>query len=93
MESPSEIIIPSYFLLATSRNTLLSLTEFQDRIRDALSTDRFFLDSQTNLAKNFKINDGLLYHNDKLYVPDSEPIRTMILQMCHDSPLAGRLHF
>ena len=46
---------------------------------------------RTNLARFLLGPSGLLYHDNKLYIPDSEILKTNILRQVHDHPTAG--HF
>jgi hypothetical protein len=51
-------------------------------------------DSSTAMKRSdlhhFTAHDGLLYHNNLLYVPEGS-CGTQVLQTCHDDPLTG--HF
>ena len=41
--------------------------------------------------KNWPSNDGLLYYENRLYIPDNDELHTVIAKGCHDSRVAG--HF
>ena len=42
-------------------------------------------------SPSFSVQDGLLYHDGLVYIPDYEPLKVQILESCHDSPVSG--HF
>jgi hypothetical protein len=39
----------------------------------------------------FRIIQGLLYFRDKLYIPADSPIKTLLLQEFHSSPIGGHI--
>jgi len=61
------------------------LQEFRDALKGDPRTDVLVK------LKSYTTKEGLLYHKDQLYVPDSRTLRTKLLQAYHDSPLGG--HF
>ena len=39
--------------------------------------------------KNYILKDGLLYYNERLYIPDNRKLKTLLLQEHHDIPIYG----
>jgi len=60
-------------------------------VRLALNSKSIKEYDATDLHKNgiWFIKNGLIYHNNRLYVPPVENLRLDILKKCHDSPIAG----
>ena len=96
--STTATIVPSSFPSSSP-----SLTQ---RILFHLSTDpslkpilHYLRNSSAHIPSNFRAKlvrfslrpSGLLYHDNKLYIPDSESLKTHILRQLHDHPTAG--HF
>jgi hypothetical protein len=69
----------------------------QDNIRSLLSSDPTFGPILANTSDNqdpknpYSVQDGLLLHDGLVCVPDNPELKRMILEECHDSPMAG--HF
>ena len=40
-------------------------------------------------AKNWQASEGLLYYKNRLYIPESNKLYTLIAKGCHDSRVAG----
>ena len=45
--------------------------------------------SQQYLLSNYSLKNGRLYFNNKLFLPNQEPLRHRILQESHDQPMTG----
>ena len=71
--------------------TSLSNESLLERIRDSQQSDEFVmsLKKQEKLESHFNFIEEILLVYDRVYVP--EPLRYEVLQLCHDSCLAG--HF
>jgi len=48
-------------------------------------------DREKNIPKEWSKASALLYYNNQLFIPESEPLQTEIAQSCHDSRVGG--HF
>jgi len=46
---------------------------------------------EKELPKQWAISEGLLYYKDRVFIPDTEDLQTLIATSCHDSKIAG--HF
>jgi hypothetical protein len=62
-------------------------------IFEASKQDPIYLKALKNPTPNaYVVRNGLLhYKDDRLYIPSNLPLRTRLLQECHDTPLAGHL--
>ncbi len=68
-------------------------TDFLEELRGASVVDSLVRDAKHRLDKDkFKIEDGLLYFEGRLYIPEGPP-RLHILQSRHDFPAAGHFGF
>jgi hypothetical protein len=79
--------------LLDSIRTNIVLDQFAQDVLNHIIPDRGSCSSSNTSYKNyrqFSWHDGLLFHNNLLYVPDGSS-RLQVLQYCHDSPMAG--HF
>ena len=47
--------------------------------------------SRQYLLSDYFLENGHLYSNNKLFLPNQEPLRHWILQESHDQPMTGRL--
>jgi hypothetical protein len=84
--------------------TTLSMhqSNLKSRILDGLSIDQHYLQVKERLQqrdvqqkiKEYEIKeDGLLMHNNKIYVPSSKEPRNLVLKEMHDVPYAGHLGY
>jgi len=46
---------------------------------------------EKELPKEWWISEGLLYYNDRLFIPDNEDLQTLVAKSCHNSKIAA--HF
>ena len=60
-----------------------------NEIRQAYQQDKRCQDILSNQPKGFQVLDGLIYHEDKLYVPASSQIKTKLLFEAHDANISG----
>jgi hypothetical protein len=105
-QTPAQILLRPLSLSATQNNTILShASDLVDKLRSSLDHDPAiahllpFLrnpdlsrDTETATAlEPFSLENDLLMHNSRIYVPDSEPIKVDILRKAHDGLTAG--HF
>ena len=85
---------------APTADELTDQEELQDLIATAYADDPLAqevvqaLRSGARRVKHFPLaecvlRDDLVYYRDRLFVPDSDPLRLKIFKLCHDSPLAG----
>ena len=91
------VLRPEHFIQAaalTLRNPL------EDRIRKASQREAEVLEGLKALKTNglrrlangladWEEEDGLVYHQGRLYVPPEDNLRAEILRQCHDHPTAG----
>ncbi|SCV70662.1 BQ2448_3424 [Microbotryum intermedium] len=47
------------------------------------------LNHDSSLHPYFKLQDNLLLHHDKIYIPNAEPLKVKLLAQAHDSLLSG----
>jgi RNase H-like domain found in reverse transcriptase/Integrase zinc binding domain len=70
----------------TDMRTLTSMDEFAQNISAKITRP----DRPSDLESR-RIQDGILFHNDLIYVPDDDSLKLRLLRAHHDDPLAG--HF
>ena len=104
LQTPAQILLRPLSLSAT-RTTLSPTSDLADRIRSSLDHDpaiKHLLpllrdpdlprDTETSVTlEPFSLKEGLLRYKDRIYVPDSEPLKVDILCKAHDGRTAG--HF
>ena len=82
-------ILYSLVLRAT---TIMDLKALHSNIRSALHSDPCISKQLSNPTLLWTIDTtGLLHHDNRIYVPDSENLRLRVLQYKHDHPISG--HF
>ncbi|QRW25063.1 Transposon Tf2-7 polyprotein [Rhizoctonia solani] len=69
-------------------------SDLNDLIRDALHDDKAVHKILKSLeedipVKGWKIDNGLLYYHDRIYVPNEPEIRKAVLESRHDNPSTG----
>jgi len=75
-------------------------TELTKLIESAAASDEFVKDMDKVLSTkgvppiksnllDWKIEDGVLYYQERCYIPDNREVRKMIVQQIHDSPMTG----
>ncbi|QRW23764.1 Transposon Tf2-7 polyprotein [Rhizoctonia solani] len=69
-------------------------SDLNDLIRDALHDDKAVHKILKSLeedipVKGWKIDNGLLYYHDRIYVPNKPEIRKAVLESRHDNPSTG----
>lgn len=95
--APAEAILRPVEISATAIASHTS--QIQQQVLRLLPQDKHFLKISRTMSSSpldnedsptlYSIKDGLLFHQDKLYIPEDEPLRTQILQQAHDSTMAG----
>lgn len=73
---------------------LNAVSTLLDAIKEAAPLDATYVaefNRRRTRADPITERDGLLYHGDRLVVPNDTQLRTRILHECHDSPLSGHL--
>eukprot|EP00833_Pecoramyces_ruminatium_P006384 jgi/Orpsp1_1/1180416/evm.model.c7180000073352.1 len=94
-DTPTSVFRPENFCAIVVENNFLL-----DKIISVCKDDKFYFDVckylETQIPpiphsqiENFKIQDGVLLFNERIYVP--QDCRLDVLKICHDSPSAG--HF
>jgi len=43
--------------------------------------------AEMELPKQWSISEGLLYYNDRLFIPDNEDLQIIIAKSCHNSQI------
>ncbi|KAB5587955.1 Transposon Tf2-1 polyprotein [Ceratobasidium theobromae] len=86
---PSSILDPGLFLAEISTDSSLD-----DMIRDALMDDENAKKVVERLEEgekltSWKFEDGLLYFQERIFVPREKEVRKAIIESCHDAPAAG----
>jgi len=75
-------------------------TELAKLIETAAASDEFVKDMDKVLSTkgvppiksnllDWKIENGVLYYQERCYIPDNREVRKMIVQQIHDSPMTG----
>ena len=70
-------------VIAAIQEGLMSEQQIREEIRKHVNHD--------TLPTDVIIQDGLPYHRDQIYVPEHPEIKEHLLQLYHDSPIAGHL--
>ncbi|QRW22891.1 Transposon Tf2-7 polyprotein [Rhizoctonia solani] len=83
------LISPELFIAAIQTDS-----DLNDLIRDALHDDKAVYKILKSLeedipVKGWKIDNGLLYYHDWIYVPNEPEIRKAVLESRHDNPSTG----
>lgn len=87
------LLQPERFRLYATSMIMPIDADFLEEIREASIADSLVQNAKQRLDKDkFKIEDGLLYFEDRLYIPEGPP-RLRILQSRHDFPAAGHFGF
>jgi len=75
-------------------------TELAKLIESATASDKFVKDMDKVLSTkgvppiksnllDWKIENGVLYYQERCYIPDNPKVQKMIIQQIHDSPMTG----
>ncbi|SGY29992.1 BQ5605_C002g01105 [Microbotryum silenes-dioicae] len=93
-EQPGQILLRPYTLAASlvkfsPPSDIVDLIKFhlsQDPVSNQIVND---LNHDSTLHPYFKLQDNLLLHHDKIYIPNAEPLKVKLLAQAHDSLLSG----
>ncbi|SGY83011.1 BQ5605_C009g05613 [Microbotryum silenes-dioicae] len=93
-EQPGQILLRPYTLAASlvkfsPSSDIVDLIKFhlsQDPVSNQIVND---LNHDSTLHPYFKLQDNLLLHHDKIYIPNAEPLKVKLLAQAHDSLLSG----
>jgi hypothetical protein len=85
------LLKPEIFISAITPDT-----EINDLIRKALQEDDrvkniLTLQQDGKPVKDWEFQEGLLMHQGKIFVPQDDAVRNLILESRHDTPAAGHL--
>src|SRR5881394_210613 len=83
------LIAPELFLSA-----ILTDNSLNDLIRDSLYEDKSVSKILKSLMENVPVkgwclNNGLLLHHERIYVPSEPEVRRLVLESQHDNPSVG----
>jgi hypothetical protein len=70
-------------LMALIEEQIIRDAEIQQRIRDTLT--------EVKILDTVVVHEGLPYHRDQIYVPDTRQLRLAIMRLYHNSLVAGHL--
>jgi hypothetical protein len=96
--SRDELLSSSIFTLSPGYLDYLSAVRLQStpesptflsNLRHAITADTEYTTQLTSPSAPFRSHDGLLYHGDRLVVPNDPSLRTSLLAECHDAATAG----
>ena len=78
---------------AITSMTSIHINDIIDEIRKLSSTDSQYqkLLNSKPLPHRYTINNGLLYCNKRIVIPNDSALRTRLLVEAHDTPLSGHL--
>lgn len=84
------LLTSAHFQIAALTFAIPTDDDLRTAISTALPADPFYISILSSLSTNpnFTLHDSFLFHQHQLYVPEGA-CRTKILQLCHDSPMAG----
>ena len=85
---------PARLLALETEQTLVTTTsELLNRLRNSIQHDSLAQTLvNTDVHNNaFRLQDSLIYHNGRMYVPST--LRSEIMELCHDHPLTGHPGF
>src|SRR5690349_13433491 len=87
-ETPA-LISPELFI-----STIQTDSSLNDLIRDALYDDKSIAKIIKSLeesipVKGWSLDNGLLYHHGRIYVPSEIEIRKAVIESRHDNPATG----
>ncbi|SGY19858.1 BQ5605_C017g08353 [Microbotryum silenes-dioicae] len=93
-EQPGQILLHPHTLAASlvkfsPPSDIADLIKFhlsQDPVSNQIVND---LNHDSTLHPYFKLQDNLLLHHDKIYIPNAEPLKVKLLAQAHDSLLSG----
>ncbi|SGZ11730.1 BQ5605_C028g10452 [Microbotryum silenes-dioicae] len=93
-EQPGQILLRPHTLAASlvkfsPPSDIADLIKFhlsQDPVSNQIVND---LNHDSTLHPYFKLQDNLLLHHDKIYIPNAEPLKVKLLAQAHDSLLSG----
>ncbi|SGZ26524.1 BQ5605_C024g09932 [Microbotryum silenes-dioicae] len=93
-EQPGQILLRPYTLAASlvkfsPPSDIVDLIKFhlsQDPVSNQIVND---LNHDSTLHPYVKLQDNLLLHHDKIYIPNAEPLKVKLLAQAHDSLLSG----
>ncbi|SGY56118.1 BQ5605_C006g04108 [Microbotryum silenes-dioicae] len=93
-EQPGQILLHPHTLAASlvkfsPPSDIADLIKFhlsQDPVSNQIVND---LNHDSTLHPYFQLQDNLLLHHDKIYIPNAEPLKVKLLAQAHDSLLSG----
>ncbi|SGY80360.1 BQ5605_C008g05368 [Microbotryum silenes-dioicae] len=91
-EQPGQILLRPHTLAASlvkfsPPSDIADLIKFHlSQVSNQIVND---LNYDSTLHPYFKLQDNLLLHHDKIYIPNAEPLKVKLLAQAHDSLLSG----
>lgn len=86
---------PDHSTNQVNTSTTVEVKSIMDQIKSSYSNDsgcRQYFDDITKFESDgFSITNGVLYKDDKIYIPNSESLRTQLLNEAHDVKINGHV--
>ena len=81
---------PDHNLRMNGMSTMQN-TQLEQQIKAAYLEDPLTAALLQRPKEPFQLSNGMLYKQQRVYIPNNEQIKQTILHECHDSPLAGHV--